>query len=311
MPDNKKTNLICVLGHTAGGKTAFAAHLAHKLKAEIISADSRQVYRHMNIGTGKDLEDYVVNGETIPHHLIDIVDPGYEYNVYEYQKDFLRVFHDIRNRERIPVLCGGTGMYIEAVLKAYKLMNVHPDENLRESLKTKDHEDLIKILKSFKPLHNITDTENRKRLIRAIEIEEYYEKNPDLHLRYPEINSVILGIKYDRNSRRKRITERLHRRLEEGMIEEVEGLLNRGISEEKLIYYGLEYKFITLYIKGELSYDEMVAKLNTAIHQFAKRQMTWFRGMERKGFKIYWLDGHMPMREKIDRGVREIMDHGR
>ena len=202
-------------------------------------------------------------------------------------------------------------MYIEAVLKAYKLINVPPDENLRESLKTKDHEDLIKILKSFKPLHNITDTENRKRLIRAIEIEEYYEKNPDLHLRYPEINSVILGIKYDRNSRRKRITERLHRRLEEGMIEEVEGLLNRGISEEKLIYYGLEYKFITLYIKGELSYDEMVAKLNTAIHQFAKRQMTWFRGMERKGFKIYWLDGHMPMREKIDRGVREIMDHGR
>lgn len=303
MSDNKKTNLICVLGHTAGGKTAFAAHLAHRFNGEIISADSRQVYRHMNLGTGKDLEDYVAGSETIPFHLINIVDPGYEYNVYEYQKDFLKVFHDIRDRGRTPVLCGGTGLYIEAVLKAYKLINVPPDEELRKRLTLMDHEALIEKLKSFKNPHNITDTESRKRLIRAIEIEEYYEKNPDLHLNYPEINSVILGIKYDRNSRRKRITERLYRRLKEGMIEEVDQLLEMGISEEKLIYYGLEYKFITLYIKGELSYDEMVSKLNTAIHQFAKRQMTWFRGMERKGFKIHWIDGRMPMKEKIERGM--------
>ncbi|MFW5645219.1 MAG: tRNA (adenosine(37)-N6)-dimethylallyltransferase MiaA [Bacteroidota bacterium] len=310
MPENKKTNLICILGHTAGGKTAFAAHLAHKLDGEIISADSRQVYRHMNIGTGKDLEDYIVAGRTIPCHLIDIADPGYEYNVFEYQKDFLQVFHAIRNRGKIPVLCGGTGLYIEAVLKAYKLINVPHDTELRERLKTKDHDELVERLKSFKTLHNVTDTENRKRLIRAIEIEEYYVKNPDLHTDYPEINSTILGIKFDRESRRKRITERLLKRLTEGMIEEVEGLLEKGLPEEKLLYYGLEYKFISLYIKGRLSYNEMVSKLNTAIHQFAKRQMTWFRGMERRGFNIHWIDGHLPLEEKIKRGLEVIESEG-
>ncbi len=296
---DKKTNLICILGHTAAGKTAFAAHLASHLNGEIISADSRQVYRHMNIGTGKDLEDYIVEGETVPYHLINIVNPGNEYNVYEYQKDFLKVFSDIQKREKMPLLCGGTGMYIEAVLKAYKLIDVPPNPSLKEELNSWSHNKLIEKLRSYKIPHNTTDTESKKRLIRAIEIEEYYALNPELDKDYPELQPIILGIKYDRESRRKRITERLRNRLKEGMIEETEFLLESGVKEEKLVYYGLEYKYLTWYIRGELSYEEMFRQLNTAIHQFAKRQMTWFRGMERRGFTIHWLDGNMPLDKKL------------
>lgn len=305
-----KNNIICILGHTAGGKTAFAAHLASRMQTEIISADSRQVYRYMNIGTGKDLEDYIVNGEIIPHHLIDIADPGYEYNVYEYQQDFLRAYREISDQNKIPILCGGTGMYIEAVLKGYKLINVPPNQELRKELASQPDDFLIEKLKSFRNLHNITDIENRKRLLRAIEIEEYYSRNPQLKTAYPDLSPIILGIKYDRESRRRRITERLTKRLDEGMIEEVRSLLDSGVPSGKLVYYGLEYKYITWYIENKLSYHEMFKKLNTAIHQFAKRQMTWFRGMERRGFKIHWMDGHMSMEEKVERGMRVVRGEG-
>lgn len=299
----KKPDLVCVIGHTAGGKTAFAAALAEKTGAEIISADSRQVYRRMDLGTGKDFQDYVVNGKKILHHLIDIVDPGYEYNVFEFQKDFLKAYNEIKNRNHLAVMCGGTGMYIEAVLKAYKLINVPPDPELRKSLDSMTREQLIEKLSSYRNLHNTTDTENRKRLLRAIEIEEYYNKHELAETVFPKLKYVLLGIKYDRESRRNRITQRLKERLSAGMVEETEDLLKSGIPENKLIYYGLEYKYLTLYIQGELSYEEMFNKLNTAIHQFAKRQMTWFRKMEREGFKIHWMDGHEPMDRKLERSL--------
>ncbi len=303
-------NLVCVLGHTAGGKTAFAAALARRINGEIISADSRQVYKHMNIGTGKDLSDYIVDNVSVKHHLIDIVEPGYEYNVFEYQKDFLAVFKDIRQRNRIAVLCGGTGLYIEAVLRGYKLIRVPPDPEYRKYLNSFSDDELVEKLEEYKNLHNTTDTENRKRLIRALEIEHYYSENPGLSDDYPELNYLLIGIKYDRESRRKRITERLHLRLKSGMIEETENLINKGIPEEKLIYYGLEYKYLAWYLGGKISYDEMVEKLNTAIHQFAKRQMTWFRRMERNGFRIHWLDGHLPLETKIQKSLDLIQSSG-
>lgn len=302
----KKPDLVCVIGHTAGGKTAFAAALAEKKGGEIISADSRQVYRQMNIGTGKDLEDYKVKGKKIPYHLIDVVEPGYEYNVYEYQKDFLKVYTDIKKRGNLPLMCGGTGMYIEAILKAYKLINVPPDPELRKSLEKLSQEQLIEKLASYKNLHNTTDITSRKRLFRAIEIEEYYKKQKHSDDLFPELKYILLGIKFDRESRRKRITERLKERLSSGMIEETEALLKSGINSEKLIYYGLEYKYLTLYIQGKFSYEDMFERLNTAIHQFAKRQMTWFRKMEREGFKIHWIDGCEPMERKLERSLKLI-----
>ncbi len=294
-------DIITVLGATAGGKTSLAAKIAFELNGEIISADSRQVYRGMDIGTGKDLEDYTVEGRKITYHLIDIVDAGYKYNVYEYQKDFLKVYEDIKNRGKLPILCGGTGMYIDAVLKGYKLINVPHDDNLKAILEKKSDDELIEILKKNKELHNRSDTSNRKRLIRAVEIALFYQKHKDIDFSYPEIKSLNVQIVFDRNSRRKRISQRLKERLQNGMIEEVESLIKKDVPPETLKYYGLEYKFITEYILGELSYYEMFSKLEIAIHQFSKRQMTWFRKMEKDGHKIYKIDGYLPVKDKIEK----------
>ncbi|NQU86184.1 MAG: tRNA (adenosine(37)-N6)-dimethylallyltransferase MiaA [Mariniphaga sp.] len=297
-----KYNLVTILGPTASGKTAVAAELAAKIGGEVISADSRQVYRGMDLGTGKDYEDYIVNEIKVPYHLVDIVDAGYQYNVFEFQRDFLEVFKNIRKREVFPVLCGGSGLYIEAVLKNYKLIQVPLNKELRDNLTGKSLVELISILKKYKTnLHNISDTVNEKRILRAIEIEEYYQNNLQIDIQMPDINSLIIGVKFDRLSRRKRITTRLKQRFDEGMVLEVQKLLDSGITPKAIIYYGLEYKFITLHLVGDLSFDQMFEKLNIAIHQFAKRQMTWFRKMEKQGTKIHWLDGYMPMEQKIDR----------
>lgn len=293
------TRLIVVLGHTAAGKTAFAATLAKQLDAEIISADSRQVYKFMDIGTGKDYNDYIVDGVTIKAHLIDIVEPGYEYNVYEYQKDFARVWQEIQSKEKQAILCGGSGLYLDAVIKGYKLISVPLNEELRKKLSDKSLPELTKILASYKKLHNITDTINKKRLLRAIEIEDYIKNNPDMDISFPEFNPIVLGINYKRDERRKRITDRLKERLQHGMIEECEQLINSGISPETLISYGLEYKFLAWYITGKISYENMFEGLNTAIHRFAKRQMTWFRKMEKEGVIINWINGELEMEEKI------------
>jgi len=299
-------NLITVLGATAGGKTAFAAKLTHVLDREIISADSRQVYRRMDIGTGKDLEDYTVDGHEVPTHLVDIVEPGYKYNVYEYQQDFVKVFKDIVARGKKAVLCGGSGMYLEAVIKDYKLISVPHNIELRQKLEGSSLEELIPILEAYGSLHNKSDVTEKKHLIRAIEIADHYAENPGARMKLPDINHLILGVKFDRDSRRRRISERLKQRLENGMIEEVQMLIDSEVDKETLIYYGLEYKFVTQYIEGQLTYNEMFNGLQTAIHQFSKRQMTWFRRMEKNGIKIHWLDGYMTMEEKIDR-VKSIL----
>ena len=283
-------DLITVLGPTACGKTKFAAHLAHRLDGEIISADSRQVYRRMDLGTGKDYNDYFVGGKEVPRHLIDILEPGEKFNVYEFQQHFLKAYNGIKARNKIPLLCGGSGMYIEAVTKDYKLLPVPQNKKLRNELEAKSLVELAKILASYKKLHNITDIDTKKRAIRAIEIEQYYKSHPKLKQEYPDIKNVFLGIKPDIITRRTRITERLKERLRGGMVEEVKNLMKEGIRTEDLIYYGLEYKYITLYITGEMDYDDMVNKLNIAIHRFAKRQMTWFRKMERAGDRIFWFD---------------------
>jgi tRNA dimethylallyltransferase len=296
-----KFDMVVILGPTASGKTDVAVNLAYKLGGEIISADSRQVYRHMDIGTGKDLEAYRIDRNEVPRHLIDIADAGYQYNVFEYQRDFLKVYLDMKSRNVFPVLCGGSGMYIEAVLKGYELIQVPVNEARRMELRTSSLDHLTEILKTYKTLNNTSDIENKKRVIRAIEIEEYRMDHPDTDFSFPHINSLIVGVKYDRDSRRRRITSRLKQRLENGMIQEVEKLIESGLKPEELTYYGLEYKYLTLYITGKLSFEDMQNSLNIAIHQFAKRQMTWFRKMEREGFKIHWLDGYMPMAEKIDK----------
>ena len=296
-----KYDLITILGPTASGKTPLAAHLADKLGTEIISGDSRQIYRRMDLGTGKDLVDYVVDGRPVPYHLIDIVEPGYKYNVFEYQRDFLKAYEEITAKGKLPILCGGTGMYIESVLKGYRLLPVPENPELRASLEGKSLEELTRILEGYKKLHNSTDVDTAKRAIRAIEIEEYYKLQPPEYREFPTLNSLIIGVDIDRELRREKITRRLKQRLEEGMVEEVRGLLAEGIPAENLIYYGLEYKFLTQYAIGELTFDEMFLQLETAIHQFAKRQMTWFRGMERRGFTIHWLDATLPMEEKIEK----------
>ncbi|MFN8258160.1 MAG: tRNA (adenosine(37)-N6)-dimethylallyltransferase MiaA [Bacteroidales bacterium] len=297
-------DIITVLGATAGGKTAFAAHLADLTGREIISADSRQVYRQMDIGTGKDLNDYIVEGRPVPVHLVDIVEPGEKYNVYRFQQDFVLVWEKLSNSGKKAVMCGGSGMYIEAILKDYELISVPFNPGLRESLDKLDTEKLIEMLASKKKLHNTSDTKERSRLIRALEIAEYYSKNSEASVNKKPLNHLVLGIKFDRESRRRRISERLKQRLSAGMIDEVKNLLDHGISKETLIYYGLEYKFITLYLDGVLEYNEMVKQLETAIHQFSKRQMTWFRKMERDGIKIHWLDGYMSMEQKLERLAR-------
>ena len=293
-------DLIAILGPTASGKTSLAAALAHRMNTEIISADSRQVYRRMDLGTGKDLDDYVVGGKRIPCHLIDIVEPGYKYNVFEYQCDFLKAYDDVRNRGMLPILCGGTGMYLESVLKGYRLLPVPENPELRRQLAGKSLDELAVILSTYKKLHNSTDVDTAKRAVRAIEIEEYYRHRPVEERTFPEIRSLIIGVGVDRELRREKITRRLVQRLNEGMVDEVKGLLASGIRPEDLIYYGLEYKYLTLYVIGQLAYDEMFSQLETAIHQFAKRQMTWFRGMERKGFTIHWIDAPLPLEEKLE-----------
>ncbi len=304
--------MITILGPTACGKTTFAAHLAAKLDAEIISADSRQVYRGMDLGTGKDLEDYCVDGKQIPYHLIDIADPGEKYNVYQFQRDFIIAYRDIIQRGKLPILCGGTGLYIESVLRNYRMSEVPQNPELRAQLESKSLDELTTILRSYKKLHNTTDVDTAQRAIRAIEIEEYYHSHPEekdnsttipsAHQTLNEIqkNNLVIGLSIDRDLRRQRISQRLQQRLDNGMLDEIRHLLSLGVKSEDLIYYGLEYKYLTLHVIGQLSYQEMFSQLEIAIHQFAKRQMTWFRGMERRGITIHWIDSQLPMQEKID-----------
>ena len=287
--EQKSYDLITVLGPTASGKTRFAVQLADRLAAEIISGDSRQVYRRMDLGTGKDLDDYRIGDRSVPYHLIDIVEPGTKYNVFEYQRDFLEAYNDIHRRGRKAVLCGGTGLYIESVLRAYRLSPVPQNPELRERLADKSLEELTALLATYKSLHNTTDVDTAQRAIRAIEIEEYYRQTPLDRRPFPKIESLTLGVDVSREVRRERISQRLRKRLDEGMCGEVERLLAEGIKPEDLIYYGLEYKYVTLYVTGQITFDEMAQQLEIAIHQFAKRQMTWFRGMERRGTPILWI----------------------
>jgi len=300
--------LLVVLGPTATGKTGFAAALAARLGAEIISADSRQIYRRMDLGTGKDYADYQVGDQCIPFHLIDLHEPGYKYNVYEYQKDFLKAYTDIRTRNKQVILCGGTGLYIEAVTKGYRLISVPVNQPLRDRLAGKCLEELETLLSQYKKLHNQTDTDTVKRAVRAIEIEEYYLTHPQEATDYPRFETLYLGMHCPREIRRERITRRLRSRLGEGMIDEVSALLREGITPEDLIYYGLEYKFITQYLLGELDYDTLFDKLNVAIHQFAKRQMTWFRKMEREGTPIHWIDSEQPQEAKVQMAFKIMQE---
>ncbi len=303
-----KFDMVTVLGPTASGKTSLAVAIADRLNGEIISADSRQVYRRMDIGTGKDLSDYTIDGRRIPYHLIDIAEPGTKYNLFQYQADFLEAYRDICGRDRMPVLCGGTGLYLESVLKGYRLIPVPENPELRRSLEGKSLSELTEILKGYKQLHNTTDVDTTKRAIRAIEIEECYRQTPVSEKEFPAIGSLNIGVEVDREVRRKNITERLVRRLDEGMIDEVRSLLAEGIAPGDLIYYGLEYKYVTLYLTGALDYRHLVSELEVAIHQFAKRQMTWFRGMERRGTDIHWLPYEMPVQEKVDEVVRLLQN---
>ena len=304
--DSPARRMITILGPTASGKTDLATHLAARLNAEIISADSRQVYRGMDIGTGKDLADYMVDGHVVPYHLIDICEPGTKYNLFHYQQDLLDCYEDIRSRGALPILCGGTGLYIEAVLKGYSLSPVPQNPELRAKLEEKSLEELTHLLADLKEknhsvMHNKTDVDSCQRAIRAIEIEAYNLTKPTEERLCPSIDSLIIGVDIEREARREKITHRLKTRLEGGMVDEIDGLLKRGIPAEDLIYYGLEYKFVTEYLIGKLSYDEMFRQLEIAIHQFAKRQMTWFRGMERRGFTIHWIDAMQPMKDKVEK----------
>jgi tRNA dimethylallyltransferase len=305
---NSIYDLLVVTGPTASGKTSLAATIAQKVGGEIISADSRQVYRGMNLGTGKDYDDYHVNGYHIPYHLIDIADPGYKYNVFEYQRDFIKVYSDLKKRKVFPVVCGGSGMYADCIITGYKMFEVPPDSGLRIELEKKSMEELREILSTLKSLHNTTDIDTKKRVIRAIEIEHSSRNKRNQISEFPEIQALLIGILFDRDARRKRISERLKQRLDSGMIDEVKNLIQKGINAETLIYYGLEYKFITLFLTGKMSYQEMVRDLETAIHQFAKRQMTWFRGMERRGIKIHWIDGELPMEEKVKSVLDKLIE---
>lgn len=297
--------MITILGPTASGKTSIAAALASRIGGEIISADSRQVYRRMDIGTGKDLADYEVGGKHIPYHLIDIAEPGYKYNLFEYQRDFHTAYDDITSRGRTPVLCGGTGLYIEAVLNGYALSPVPQNQKLRDSLSAKSLDELTAMLKALKEqtgsnMHNRSDVDTVQRAIRAIEIETYNLQHPTPEREMPGISSLVIGVDVDRETRRRRISDRLEARLHEGMIDEVKGLLAEGVSAESLMYYGLEYKFVTEYVTGKTTYNDMLSRLEIAIHQFAKRQMIWFRGMERRGIHINWIDASLPMDDKVE-----------
>jgi tRNA dimethylallyltransferase len=301
---NKNLPLIVILGPTASGKTHLATHLAHQIQGEIISADSRQVYRGMNIGTGKDLEEYRIDNQDIPYHLIDILNAGEQYHIHQFQQDFQKAFTDISSRNKPAILCGGSGMYLDAVLKGYAFTAVPINENFRGELFQLDTEELLKIFNE-KPSEYTqkADISTKKRLIRAIEISQFLSQNPDYKLSKPNIpNSIIFGLNPETEIRRKSITKRLQERLQNGMIEEVKALIDSGISPDKLIFYGLEYKFITQYLTGVLDYETMIERLNIAIHQFAKRQMTYFRKMESDGLIINWLCPKVP----FDKLVKEI-----
>ena len=296
--------MVTILGPTASGKTELAARLAADIGAEIISADSRQVYRRMDIGTGKDLGDYHVDGHMVPYHLIDIVEPGTKYNLFQYQHDFLNAYNDIVGRGKNVVLCGGTGLYLESVLKRYRLSAVPENKELRTSLEGKTLAELTSILEELKrnngsTMHNTTDVDTAQRAIRAIEIETFNGEHPQDSADVPQIDSLVIGVAINRETRREKISRRLKSRLQEGMVEEIRGLLDSGISPDDLIYYGLEYKYVTEYVIGRISLDEMFQRLEIAIHQFAKRQMTWFRGMERRGTLIHWIDSSLPIEDKI------------
>ncbi|MBO7193502.1 MAG: tRNA (adenosine(37)-N6)-dimethylallyltransferase MiaA [Bacteroidaceae bacterium] len=297
----EKYDLVSVVGPTACGKTSLAVKLALAVPgAEIISADSRQVYRGMDIGTGKDIAEYTCDGVTVPSHLLDIVDAGEKYNLFEFQRDFLQSYEDIRHRGGFPIMCGGSGLYVESVLKGYRLLPVPENPALRAALEEKTLEELTALLATYKQLHNNTDTDNKKRAIRAIEIEEYYRTCPVEERYFPQINALTIGVQVDREVRRERISRRLRERLDCGMVEEVRRLLDSGLEPEQLIYYGLEYKYLTLYLTGKMGYDEMVSGLEIAIHQFAKRQMTWFRGMEKRGVQIHWIDASRSVDEMVE-----------
>lgn len=300
-------DILVITGPTASGKTSLAVAVAKRIGGEIISADSRQVYRSMNLGTGKDYDDYIIDGTSLPCHLIDIADPGYKYNVFEYQRDFAKVYSNLKERKVFPVVCGGSGMYADSIISGYKLFEVPPDSGLRMELDKKPIEELREILSTYKSLHNNTDFDTKKRVIRAIEIEYFGRNQRRQNDENPKINSLVVGVLSDRETRRKRITERLKQRLDAGMVDEVKHLIFQGIKPETLIYYGLEYKYITLYLTRKLSYDNMVRDLEIAIHRFAKRQMTWFRGMERRGIKIHWIDGELPMEERVRRVLELLM----
>jgi len=306
---NSIYDLLVVTGPTASGKTALAATIAQRVGGEVISADSRQVYRGMNLGTGKDYDDYLVDGARIPCHLIDIADPGYKYNVFEYQRDFNKVYSNLKKRKIFPIVCGGSGMYADSIITGYKMFEVPPDSGLRFELEKKSLEELKEILLTFKNLHNTTDTDSKKRVIRAIEIAHSTRNIGVYYSKFPKVRALLVGIMFDRDARRKRISERLKQRLENGMVDEVKKLIDKGINTETLIYYGLEYKFITLYLKGKTSYQEMARDLEIAIHQFAKRQMTWFRGMERRGIKINWIDGELSLEEKVRFVLNKLTEH--
>ena len=303
--NNGKYDLLAVVGPTACGKTSLAVDLALAIgNAEILSADSRQVYRGMDIGTGKDIAEYTRGNVTVPSHLIDIADAGEKYNLFEFQRDFLTAYEDIRARAAFPLVCGGSGLYVESVLKGYRLLPVPENPVLRAELETKSLEELTAMLATYKQLHNNTDTDSKKRAIRAIEIEEYYLTCPVEERSFPQLNALVIGVSVDREVRRERISRRLRERLEQGMVDEVRALLDSGLGPDQLIYYGLEYKYLTLYLTGAMSYDDMVKGLEIAIHQFAKRQMTWFRGMEKRGTAIYWVDGSLERRAVVE----QIMD---
>lgn len=299
-------DIVVITGPTATGKTRLAALVADRLGGEVISADSRQVYRGMDIGTGKDLSDYIVDGRKVPVHMVDIVDAGYRYNVYEYQRDFLRVFEDMSARDVFPVVCGGSGMYVDSIVSGYRLVKVPVNAPLRALLAERSLDELTVMLSHYKNLHNKTDVDTVKRAIRAIEIADYYANHPVDETPFPVRNPLVMALFVDRETRRQRISDRLRTRLDEGMIEEVQRLLAGGIHPDDLIYYGLEYKYITLYLTNRLTRDEMIQKLEVEIHRFAKRQMTWFRGMERRGITINWIDGNMSDLEKTDHIIARL-----
>ena len=305
----EKYDMLAVVGPTACGKTSLAVDLALSIDgAEIISADSRQVYRGMDIGTGKDLAEYTRGDVTVPSHLLDIVDAGEKYNLFEFQHDFLKAYEDIKARGAYPVMCGGSGLYVESVLRGYRLLPVPENPALRASLEEKSLEELTAILAGYKSLHNNTDTDSKKRAIRAIEIEEYYLNCPVEERSFPQINALVVGVSVDREVRRERISRRLRERLKEGMVDEVRALLDGGLDPEQLIYYGLEYKYLTLYLTGAMGYDDMVRGLEIAIHQFAKRQMTWFRGMEKRGVDIRWVDASLERGQLVEQIKKMLYD---